>query len=279
MGSRAHKAANAAEIDRLALAVAKEPGSKAFIPLAEEYGKAGMWDQAVVVLEDGLKASPHFITAMVALGRVYEQLKQPAKALTILEEAVKLSPENFRAHRILAKIYAAEGVQEAGLRSCNVILAANPQDTEALSLRATLESLAVKTPTEPPQPQPVIESIQPATESVAKVENTEALQPQPAIESVHAAFESATTVKKAEASQAQPFNEFIQSASESVATVEKAEALQAATVGKGDASVVVTDCAEISPEQKSPVVIQLEQWLISIRERRRDQTASTNQHS
>lgn len=252
MGSGAHKAANAAEIDRLALAVAMEPGSKAFIPLAEEYGKAGMWDQAAVVLEDGLKASPHFITAMVALGRVYEQLKQPAKAITILEEAVKLSPENFRAHRILAKIYAAEGVQEVGLRSCNVILAANPQDTEALSLLATLESLAVKTPTEPPQP--VIESIQSASESVAKV-------------------------KKTEAPEAPSTIEFVQPVSESVTTVEKAEAPQSTAVVQEDASVVVTDCAGISPELKSAVVIQLEQWLISIRERRRDQTASTNQHS
>lgn len=252
MGSGAHKAANAAEIDRLALAVAMEPGSKAFIPLAEEYGKAGMWDQAAVVLEDGLKASPHFITAMVALGRVYEQLKQPAKAITILEEAVKLSPENFRAHRILAKIYAAEGVQEAGLRSCNVILAANPQDTEALSLLATLESLDVKTPTEPPQP--VIESMQSVSESVA-------------------------TGKKAEASQAPPTIEFVQPVSESVTRVERAEAPQSTAVVQEDASVVVTDCAGISPEQKSAVVIQLEQWLISIRERRRDQTTSTNQHS
>lgn len=143
MGSGANKPVNAAEIDRLALEVATSPGSKAFMPLAEEYGKAGMWDEAAAVLEDGLKAYPQFITAMVALGRAYDQLNQPVKAVAILEEAVKLSPENLRAHRTLAKIYAAQGAKEAALQSCRAILAANHQDQEALALCAKLQSSAV----------------------------------------------------------------------------------------------------------------------------------------
>lgn len=138
MASSSNKAGNAAEIDRLALALAKDPRSRVFIPLAEEYGKAGMWQEAAAVLEDGLKTYPNFITAMVALGRAYEQLNQPVKAKAVLEEAVKLSPDNLRAHRTLAKIYVAQGAKEAALRSCNVILAVNPQDQEALSLRAAL---------------------------------------------------------------------------------------------------------------------------------------------
>ena len=144
MASSSKKTDNAAEIDRLALAFAKEPGSKVFIPLAEEYGKAGMWSEAVAVLEDGLKTYPGFITAMVALGRAYEQLSQPIKAKAILEEAVKLSPDNLRAHRTLAKLYAAEGAKDAAIRSCNVILALNPQDQEALSLRAGVEKTSVR---------------------------------------------------------------------------------------------------------------------------------------
>ena len=133
-GSRA----NAAEIDRHATTLAKDPASKAFIPLAEEYGKAGMWAEAAGVLEDGLKYYPGFITAMVALGRAYDQLSQPTKAKAILEEAIKISPENLRAHRTLAKIYTAEGSTAQALRSCDVILALNPLDQESLSLRASL---------------------------------------------------------------------------------------------------------------------------------------------
>ena len=139
MATGSRKANNAAEIDRWALAFAKEPGSKAFIPLAEEYSKAGMWEEAAGVLEDGLKTYPGFITAMVALGRAYEQMNQPVKAMAILEEAVKLSPDNLRAHRTLAKLYVAQGAKDAAIRSCNAILALHPQDQEALSLRSGLE--------------------------------------------------------------------------------------------------------------------------------------------
>lgn len=139
MASGSKKTDNAAEIDRLALALAKEPGSKVFIPLAEEYGKVGRWEEAVVVLEDGLKTYPGFITAMVALGRAYEQVNQPVKAKAILEEAIKVSPDNLRAHRTLARLYAAQGVKDPAIRSCNVILAVNPQDQEALALRASLD--------------------------------------------------------------------------------------------------------------------------------------------
>lgn len=140
---------NAAEIDRLALALAKEPGSKAFIPLAEEYGKAGMWQEAVGVLEDGLKVYPNFIIAMVALGRAYDQLSLPVKARTILEEAIKLSPENLRAHRTLTKIYVREKANDAALRSCAVILAANPHDQEARSIQAALAAAESRIPAEP----------------------------------------------------------------------------------------------------------------------------------
>jgi uncharacterized protein HemY len=69
-------AANAMEIDRLATQLAKDPHSKAFLPLAEEYCKVGMWEEAVSVLEAGLKLYPGFITAMVILGRAYDQLNQ-----------------------------------------------------------------------------------------------------------------------------------------------------------------------------------------------------------
>ena len=84
--------ANAMEIDRLATQLAKDPQSKSFLPLAEEYCKVGMWEEAVSVLEDGLKYYPGFITAMVVLGRAYDQVKQPTKAKAVLEGAIKLSP-------------------------------------------------------------------------------------------------------------------------------------------------------------------------------------------
>lgn len=131
-------AGNAMEIDRLATQLAKDPLSKAFLPLAEEYCKVGMWEEAVSVLEDGLKHYPGFITAMVVLGRAYDQLNQPTKARAVLEGAIKLSPENLRAHRTLIKIYTTQGLRQEALKSCRVILTMNPKDAEALSAQASL---------------------------------------------------------------------------------------------------------------------------------------------
>jgi predicted Zn-dependent protease len=75
----------AAEIDRLATAVAKDPRSKEFLPLADEYIKVGMWQEAAGVLEDGLKVYPGFVTAMAALGRVYDQLGSRRKRKLFLK--------------------------------------------------------------------------------------------------------------------------------------------------------------------------------------------------
>jgi len=232
MASESQKAANASEIDRLALSLAKEPGSKAFIPLAEEYGKAGMWEEAVAVLEDGLKIYPSFITAMVGLGRAYEQLNQPVKAKAILEEAVKLSPENLRAHRTLAKIYSAQGNRGAALQSCNVILSVNPHDQEALSIRAILgESAPVSSSKESKR----VEKKQKRQPSAQSANRTgEEGQTQPA---------NPTTLPSSP-----PVSEMPEEAVPAISVVEK-----------------VT-----MPDLKLVVAKQLREWLATIQARRRD---------
>ena len=144
---------SALEIDRMATQLAKDPYSKVFMPLAEEYGKVGMWQEAAGVLEDGLKFYPGFITAMVALGRAYDHMGETTKAKAILEESVKLSPENLRAHRTLIKIYQSQGLNESALQSCAVILAVNPRDEEALSVQSALGG-PLKQKKEPERPKP-----------------------------------------------------------------------------------------------------------------------------
>ena len=237
MAADSNKAGNAVEIDRLALALAKEPGSKAFLPLAEEYGKAGMWEEAAAVLEDGLKTYPSFITAMVALGRTYDQMNQPVKAKAILEEAVKLSPENLRAHRTLAKIYVAEGAKDAALRSCNVIIAVNPQDQEALSLRATLGAPAPSAPAKAPRP-------------------IRTKQPDKPIHRV-----AAPPLETAQSNTVTP----------EAASLDTEE--RSATVNPSsdeDLASISSIAASTSDEHKGATVTQLEQWLASIQARRRD---------
>ena len=236
------KVDNAAEIDRLALALAKEPGSKAFIPLAEEYGKAGMWQEAAAVLEDGLKTYPNFITAMVALGRAYEQMNQPIKAKAILEEAIKLSPDNLRAHRTLAKLYAAQGAKDAVMRSCNVILSVNPHDQEALALRGGVVS-------DPSESSKVLHGMSASRPSQEGAASQHAM---PVSGAAHA---------------------------ETGAHVEKqSDHLIVSPQGPPPTSVTNLSGSDSKPVTPA-AVIQLEQWLNLIQSRRRDLTKTTQSRS
>ncbi len=237
MASASKKTGNAAEIDRLALAFAKDPGSKVFIPLAEEYGKAGMWEEAVAVLEDGLKSYPGFITAMVALGRAYEQMNQPVKSKAILEEAIKVSPDNLRAHRTLAKLYTAHGAKEAAIRSCNVILSINPHDQEALSLRAGLDVPAVH----------------------AAVQSQERVHDKP-VNAANPGFH-----RSRDESMTHAVDGGVPATHDETSGVNNS-----ATRSEDTPDATTGSMAHASQKTKSPVIAQLEQWLNSVQTRRRN---------
>jgi tetratricopeptide (TPR) repeat protein len=233
---------SALEIDRLATQLATNPRSKAFLPLAEEYCKAGMWEEAVGVLEDGLKYYPGFITAMVVLGRAYDQLNQPTKARAVLEGAVKLSPDNLRAHRTLIKIYAAQGLTEEALKSCHVILAMNPRDEEVLSLRASLGA-PVSEIREGPPPKSVEVSGQ---ATVTPGTNT-AIGPPPALESVPTSLPDSPAGKLPSALDA--------------------EKPPQGVAPSFDSDVVTTESQQPSP---ADTVARLESWLRALARQRRD---------
>jgi tetratricopeptide (TPR) repeat protein len=205
-----------------------------------------MWAEAAAVLEDGLKTYPSFITAMVALGRAYDQMQQPVKAKAVLEEAVKLSPENLRAHRTLAKIYAAEGAKDAALKSCAIILAVNPQDQEALSLRATLGASASPAQPEPSTP---LRTTQPSKPAAGVPVLPEAkFQPSAAL-------------------------------SEPAVPVEGAQSAPIAQPPQEPVGQVAGTAASTARQPRKATVTQLEQWLTMVQARRRDRARPTKSDS
>ena len=251
MAQNQHATENALEIDRLAVQLAKDPHSKAFMSLAEEYGKVGMWQEAAAVLEDGLKVYPGFITAMVALGRAYDQMGQATKAKAILEESVKLSPENLRAHRTLIKIYQSQGLNELALQSCATILTVNPRDEETLSIQSVLGGpLKHKKTSERPTPTatPPVQSTNPAQKTPAA---TDVPAPTTAVPETASAdpLPPAECIDTARSAQ--------NPAEERVTTPALKPEFQA------DESVVMPP-----PSPHADVVAQLESWLRSIDSRR-----------
>jgi tetratricopeptide (TPR) repeat protein len=236
------------EIDRLALQLVKDPRSKVFMPLADEYVKAGMWQEAAAVLEDGLKHYPGFITAMVALGRAYDQMGQSTKAKAILEEAIKLSPENLRAHRTLVKIYASQGLADAARRCCTVILAVNPQDEEALSIQA---QLGAPIPQRPPAND--ADAPQKSKQSARETHPAPAASP------------SATSTRPTKPAEVDPL---ATAAALMETTLERIRRPGAESPEEGSGSMPSTPTS--GTPASSQIVSQLETWLRSIQTRRRD---------
>jgi tetratricopeptide (TPR) repeat protein len=254
------------EIDRLATQLAKDPHSKVFMPLAEEYGKAGMWQEAAGVLEDGLKLYPGFITAMVALGRAYDQMGQATKAKTILEESVKLSPENLRAHRTLIKIYTTQGQKELALQSCAVILAVNPRDEEARSVQSSLGG-PLKQEKEAKQLKPTgllksTLSPQLADASPAPVEFTVSAAERNTVPDLTASTVSTSEIISADPLRAKAF--LMETALLPENQIGEQPAITEPDVQAADTEVMPP------PSPHSGAVAQLEAWLRAIESRRQD---------
>jgi len=268
-----HKTSDSAlEIDRLATQLAKDPHSKAFMPLAEEYGKVGMWQEAAGVLEDGLKFYPGFITAMVALGRAYDQMGQVTKAKAILEESIKLSPENLRAHRTLIKIYTIQGLNESALQSCDVILRINPRDEEALSAQSALSGASQRTGMSEQFAAsisvPRMLSVKNATEPPVSVEF-------PVCETASSVASGSIPVE-----EQRDTTDALLVAQELVETALHRNDQPAEQLAVPEPDTQPPDTVALpTPSPHAGVVAQLEVWLRTIDTRRRDRAASNESHT
>ncbi|MDP1767437.1 MAG: tetratricopeptide repeat protein, partial [Nitrospirota bacterium] len=235
---------------------------------AEEYGKVGMWQEAAGVLEDGLKYYPGFITAMVALGRAYDQMGQPTKAKAILEESIKLSPENLRAHRTLIKIYVGQEQHALALQSCAVILRVNPRDEEALSVQSALgKPLTLKKEPERPKPaDPVTHNSSVQEVPVAPIVSDPLKAAIPEVGTLHEDPSVSTSIKL-EAVAPDPLivdSELMETVLHTHDDIGEQLALP-----EQDTQLSAVE-AMSSPSPHTEVVAQLEAWLRTIQSRRRD---------
>ncbi|MBI5746793.1 MAG: hypothetical protein HZA13_07310 [Nitrospirae bacterium] len=132
------------EIVKLTEKMTKDPASTLFFPLAEEYRKCGMLDEAIMLLTDGLKNHPNFLSARVSLGKIYLQKGIIPDARREFEKVVQFAPDNLLAQKKLAIIYRDEGERDKALDSCRRLLLLNPNDEEIKKIQTELEAEAEK---------------------------------------------------------------------------------------------------------------------------------------
>lgn len=147
------------EIVKLSEKLQKDPSSRLFFPLAEEYIKCGMHEEAVMVLKEGLKIHPGFTAARVSLGKVYLLRGQVAEAKAEFEKVVAQNPDNLMAQKKLAQIYRDEGNIEKSMQICDAILSINAKDPEILKLKSELGTKQDKPAMEVSSHAPPVETV------------------------------------------------------------------------------------------------------------------------
>lgn len=139
------------EINKLREKVEKDPNSRLYVPLAEEYRKEGMMDEAIEVLQKGLELHPGYMSARVSLGKIYHAKGQMDEARIEFESVVKSIPDNLYAHKKLAEIYKDTGKRDLAIKALRTVLKLNPMDEETLNSLRDLEGVSDEQPPEKEQ--------------------------------------------------------------------------------------------------------------------------------
>jgi tetratricopeptide (TPR) repeat protein len=177
------------EIAKLTERISKDPKSKLFVPLAEEYKKAGDIEMSIHVLTEGLKNNPGYVTARSFLGRLLFEKGDLAGAQKEFDEVAKTIPDNLMAQRKLGDLYVLQNRPADALKHYKIALSLNPGDEEMAALVSDVEAgrdvkgrlLRPKQPTgekqltkdEPAQSAPVGAKIEPQPSPIV------AKQPEP----------------------------------------------------------------------------------------------------
>jgi tetratricopeptide (TPR) repeat protein len=96
-------------IEALKKRIQKDPGSIAFAQLAEEYRRAGRFQESIEVCRAGLARHPGYLSARVTLGRAQLEVGDVDSAQRELGEVLRVAPDNLSAMRGLAEVHRRRG--------------------------------------------------------------------------------------------------------------------------------------------------------------------------
>src|SRR5436309_598585 len=121
-------------IESLKDRIARDPFSRAFLQLAEEYRREGRFQEAIEVCLEGLQRHPTYHTARISLGRTYMEAGDMENARRAFSEVLELQPENHLAAKLLAEIQRKMGDLAGAAATYRGILRYYPNDREVATL-------------------------------------------------------------------------------------------------------------------------------------------------
>lgn len=89
--------------------VAREPGSRSFVPLADEYRRAGRLPDAIKTLEGGLLVHEGYVAARVALARAFLEAGRIEDSVAAFSRALADDPSNLVAAKALGDLHLSRG--------------------------------------------------------------------------------------------------------------------------------------------------------------------------
>jgi tetratricopeptide (TPR) repeat protein len=92
-------------IHELEQRMAAMPGSRIFVGLAEEYRRAGRYEEALTTLQKGLEAHPTYLSAQIALARLYQETWRTDEAIEAFLKVLAMDRENLVAAKALSQLY------------------------------------------------------------------------------------------------------------------------------------------------------------------------------
>ncbi len=113
--------------------------ARIFVQLAEEYRKAGMYDEALQVCREGLENNPSYFTAIVTLGKVLMDKGDFDGAALEFKKVIEASPGNITANKLLGDINYRNGDYGEALSRYEMVRQLNPLDENIQNLIDTLK--------------------------------------------------------------------------------------------------------------------------------------------
>lgn len=126
-------------LEELKRILQKDPTSRQFLELAEEYRRHGKYRDAVITLERGLQLHSTSVAAFVALGKTYQQLDRLEDAIRAFNNALKHDRDNLVAVRQLAEVYLAKGDKVEAIKKLKLYRGLKAGDRDVTEIIQRLE--------------------------------------------------------------------------------------------------------------------------------------------
>jgi tetratricopeptide (TPR) repeat protein len=119
-----------------------DPSSRIFLQLAEEYRHLGRVQDALAVLESGLKEHPGYLSALVAKGRCLLELGNAEQARVVLERVVQQDATQMVANKLLVRTYLETSEPEQARQRLELYSLLNDSDPEIEELRRRVAAMS-----------------------------------------------------------------------------------------------------------------------------------------